>query len=220
MITANKLIDTELPALSPTDDPENAINLMDQFHVAHLPVIDQGKFLGIISETELFGAGDTLAEFIENEGDLLKCSVEPHEHILEVLKEAGEHQLTAIPVVSATGDFVGSIPLENLVNELSKMQGASQPGGILVIEMYEKDYSLQQISRIVEENDAKIISLSVSHGEENKIELNLKINKPGVNAIIQSFERFGYQVKGSYQEPEYSDDLKRRYDELMRYLNF
>jgi hypothetical protein len=168
----------------------------------------------------LFGAGDTIAEFIENEGELLQCSVEPHEHILEVLKAAGEHQLTAIPVVNASGEFVGSIPLENLVNELSKMQGASQPGGILVIEMPEKDYSLQQISRIVEENDAKIISLSVSHGEEDKIELNLKINKPGVNAIIQSFERFGYQVKGSYQEPEYSDDLKRRYDELMRYLNF
>jgi len=122
-------------------------------------------------------------------------------------------------VVDAENNYLGSIRLEDLVEQMSEMQGANQRGGIIVLEMWEKDYSMQQISRIIEENDAKILSTSVSPGESGKIEVNLKINQPDLNAIISSFERFGYQVKASYQESAYTEDLRKRYDELMRILN-
>lgn len=219
MITAQNLIHRELPALSLQDDPVNALNLMDQFRVGHLPVVNNGQFVGVVSETELLSAGAHVADVLLEEGALLKASVEPHEHILEVLNIAGEQQLSIVPVVSESGEYVGAITLEELVNNLSRMQGAGQPGGIVVLEMNEKDYHLQQIARIVEENNAKILSLSVSAGDEGKMEVNLKINQPDLNPILQSFSRFSYEVKASYQEPVYSDDLKKRYEELMRYLN-
>jgi hypothetical protein len=88
-----------------------------------------------------------------------------------------------------------------------------------VIELWSKDYSMQQIARIVEENDAKILSLSILPGEDGRIELHIKLNKPEINAILQSLERFGYYVKASFQEEVYTEELRRRYDELMRYLN-
>jgi hypothetical protein len=72
-----------------------------------------------------------------------------------------------------------------------EMQGANQRGGIVVLEMWDKDYSMQQISRIIEENNAKILSTTVSPGEGGKIEVNIKINQPDMNAILSSFERFG-----------------------------
>lgn len=219
MKTAKDLMNLDLPVLSLQDDPVNALNLMDQYHIGHVPVVDQGKFLGVLTETDLLSAGTVISEFIETEGELIPVSVKPDNHIFEVLKVAGENHLTIIPVVDEQSKFVGSITLEELVNQLSHMQGVSKPGGIAVIEMSEKDYSLQQIARIVEENDAKILSLSVSQGDEGQMELNLKINKPDLNAILQSFERFGYHVKVSYQEPMYTEDLQKRYEELMRYLN-
>lgn len=219
MITAQKLIHRDLPALTLTDDPVNALNLMDQFRIGHLPVVDNGRFMGVISETELLAAGSSIAEAIEQEGELLKACVEPHEHILEVLNIAGEFQLSIIPVADSDGTYLGAVTLEELVNNLSRMQGAGQQGGIIVLEMNEQDYHLQQIARIIEENNAKILSLSVSQGDDGKIEVNLKVNQPDLNAILQSFNRFSYVVKASYQEPVYTEDLKKRYEELMRYLN-
>jgi hypothetical protein len=78
---------------------------------------------------------------------------------------------------------------------------------------------MQQISRIIEENNSKILSISLSPGEGGKIEVNIKINQPDLNAIISSFERFGYTVKATYQESAYTEDMRKRYDELMRILN-
>ncbi len=219
MITASNLVNTELPVLSTQDDPINALNLMDQHRIGHLPVVENGKFTGIISETDLLGLESIIGENADLELDLINVSVQPDDHILDVLKIASQFHISLIPVIDADNNYVGSITLEDLVEKLSEMQGAGQPGGIIVLEMWDKDYSLQQIARIIEENDAKILSTSVSPGEDGKIEVNLKINKPEINAMVQSFERFGYHVKGNYQEPEYTEDLRKRYEELMRMLN-
>lgn len=203
----------------PSEDPVEALNIMDEYRIAHLPIIENGKYLGMASEMAMLSATGVISDPQLNFGNLIDGSVNPDEHILEVLKSASELHLTVVPVVDEDKSYIGCITLEDLVEKLSDMQGASRPGGIIVLEMKENDYSLQQIARIVEENDAKILSTSVSAGEEGMIEVNLKVSEPDLNPILQSFNRFGYSIKGSYQEPEYTEDLKKRYEELMRYLN-
>lgn len=220
MITAQKLINAEVPALSTNDDPVNALNLMDQFRVGHLAVINNGKYIGLISETDLLSVDTIVSESVEHAEHLINVSVLPSDHLLDILRTASEFHLSLVPVVSEHHDFVGSITIEDLMASLSKYQSVSNPGAIVVLEMKETDYSLQQIARIVEENDAKILSTNITSTEEpGLIEVNLKINREDVNAILQSFQRFDFTIKASYQEPEYTEDLKKRYDELMRYLN-
>lgn len=219
MINSNQFLRTDLPALNAQDDPINALNLMDEYRVGHLPVVENGKYLGLISENALLGiesmeSGDGTVQL-----QLLKVSVRPEMHILDILKIVTQNHINAVPVVDENENYLGMIMLEDLAEKLSEMQGAHQRGGIIVLEMWEKDYSMQQIARIIEENNAKILSTTVTAGEDGKIELNLKVNQPGLGAIMQSFERFGYSIKASYQESEYTEDLKNRYDELMRFLN-
>lgn len=217
MITARKLLISDVPSLCASDEPMGALDLMDQFRIAHLPVVENGKLLGLIGE-------DSLMELENLQGDaiglpLIKATVTPDTHILDVLKLASEHRLSIVPVVDSDNTYLGSVRMEDLVEQLADMQGANQRGGIIVLELWDKDYSMQQISRIIEENNAKILSTSLSPGEGGKIEVNLKINQPDINAILSSFERFGYTIKASYQELAYTEDLRKRYDELMRILN-
>lgn len=219
MITAYKIINASIPTIQPSDDPEKAIQLMEEFRVGHLPVVENGKFVGLASETAMLSAESRVSELDLNFSNLIVKSILPNEHILEVLKLISEQHLSLVPVVDESFTYLGSITLEDLVDRLSQMQGASRRGGIIVLEMREMDYSLQQIARIVEENDAKILSTSVSPGDDGQIEVNLKISEPDLNAILQSFERFNFNIKASYQEPEYTEDLQKRYEELMRYLN-
>jgi acetoin utilization protein AcuB len=216
LITALQLLVKDVPVLRTEDDPQKALNLMDQAHLVHLPVVDGDRFVGLVSEDELLdqeGEGSTLAP------QLVKVSVLPNIHVLDILKVAGERHLSVIPVVDHEDRYMGAITLNYLVEKLNEMQGGTQKGGIIVLEMWSQDYTLQQIARIVEENDGKILSTSVAPGEDGKIELHLKVNLSDLNPIIQSLERFNYQIKASYQERIYDEDLQRRYDELMRYLN-
>lgn len=216
MITAQQLLVKDVPVLQAHDDPQKALNLMDDSHLVHLPVVESGKFIGLVSEDELLDQetqGGTLAP------QLVKVSVLPNVHVLDILKVAGERHLSVIPVVDHEDVYLGSITLHHLVEKLNEMQGGTQKGGIIVLEMWSQDYTLQQIARIVEENDGKILSTSIAPGEGGKIELHIKVNLSDLNPIIQSLERFNYHIKASYMEREYNEDLQRRYDELMRFLN-
>ncbi|MFM7233725.1 MAG: CBS domain-containing protein [Flavobacteriales bacterium] len=217
MITSNKLITSRIPSLSAQDEPLKALDLMDHLRISHLPIIENGKLLGLISE-------DALMDLESLQGDstglpLIRAHVLPGAHILEVLKVTSEHRLSILPVADEENNYLGSIRLEDIIEQLTSMQGADQRGGIIVLELWDKDYSMQQISRIIEENNAKILSSTISPGEDGKIEINIKLNQPDLNAIISSFERFGYHVKANFQESVYTEDLRKRYEELMRILN-
>jgi hypothetical protein len=90
----------------------------------------------------------------------------------------------------------------------------------LVLELNIHDYSLSEIARIVESNDAKILSLYISsHIDSNKLELTVKINRTDLSPIIQTFNRYNYTIKASFHQSEYVDDLKDRFDSFMSFLN-
>ena len=52
------------------------------------------------------------------------------------------------------------------------------------------------------------------------IEVTLKLNRINIEAVIQTFNRFHYEIKAYYGENANDEDLLRdRYDSLMTYLN-
>jgi phage gp36-like protein len=88
--------------------------------------------------------------------------------------------------------------------------------------MEERDYSLTQISRYVEENNAKIISALVAQDEIDpyRIRLTLKLNTDNLARITATLERFGYVVTAQFSGTAVaSEDEQERYDALLRYLN-
>jgi acetoin utilization protein AcuB len=95
------------------------------------------------------------------------------------------------------------------------------PGGILVLSMDLIDYSLAEISRYVEENNAKVISSLMVEDpmDKGKIKLTLKINQIELTRIVATLERFGYRVIGRYQETRQDTGEKEKIDMLLRYLD-
>ena len=88
--------------------------------------------------------------------------------------------------------------------------------------MDERDYSLTQISRYVEENNAKIISAHVAQDEIDpyRIRLTLKLNTDNLVRITATLERFGYVVTAQFSGTAVpNDDEQERYDSLLRYLS-
>jgi acetoin utilization protein AcuB len=130
------------------------------------------------------------------------------------------YKLSLLPVTIDGTTYVGAVSAPDLLNQLTDMKSVKAPGGVLVLEMPERDYSLTEIARLVEENDAKILSASITSSVSQEYsEVTLKINRQDLSAIIQTFERYDYTIKASYQKQRFSDSLQNRYEELMKYLN-
>ncbi len=216
---AEHLISNIIIPLRTSDTGDEALGIMGEFYVRHLPIVNQKELLGLISEDEILDY-DTSEAIGSYKLSLHHPFVQATDHLYDVMKLVGEHYLSVIPVVDAQNRYVGLIVAEELIQYFAKMGGFQEPGSIIVLEMLRQDYALSQIAGIVESENAVILSSHVHTSPDSpQIELTLKINKHNILNIIASFERFDYHVKATFNELEYKDTLQERYEGLISYLN-
>ena len=218
MITAS-ILTNELVPLRTSDTGTYALSIMSDFFVRHLPVVNNEQLLALLSEEDIL---DHDAEAAVGSYPLRQPSilVQENDHIYEVMRLVAEHHLTVIPVVDVDSNYLGMITLEDLVQYFAKMGSFTEPGSIVVLEMHRRDYSLAELSRLVESENAAVLSSFVSSTLEGSlIDVTLKINRQNIQPILSTFERFNYEVKATFNERDYTDTLRERYDLLMNYLN-
>ena len=217
---AKDLITDDIPPLKPSDTGIMAINWMDEFKVSHLPIVNNHEYIGLISDTEILDFDITDDEFGKCKLALLRPYVLESQHVYEVIKMIANLKLTVLPVLNEELKYVGLVPATALIQQFANLAAASEPGGIIVLEMNTHDYTLAQIAQIVESNDGKILSSYVYHiPDSTKMEVTLKINREDLSAIIQTFNRYNYTLKASYHQSEFMSDMKNRFDSFMNYLN-
>jgi signal-transduction protein with cAMP-binding, CBS, and nucleotidyltransferase domain len=217
---ASEIISEVIPPLVHTDSGEKALLWMDEFQVNHLPVLKNGNFVGVLSESELLDQADlepTLDALFQH---LPRPFVFADAHLFDILKHFSLFKLTALPVLDRQEQYLGVISSQDLLQLLAQSTGVKEIGSVLVLEMDANNYALSQIAQIVESNQAKILNLFVnSEPDSTKIQVSLKINQQNLSAIIRTFERYDYNVLASYQAEDQHNELQERYDELMLYLN-
>lgn len=214
------LITEDIPPLTHTDTAERALNWMEEFKVSHLPVLKNGNFVGVISESDLLDQQNPEATLDVSFQHLPRPYVYANDHIYQVLSKVSEFRLSLIPILDQEEKYLGCTTVQHLLHLIANTGSIKENGGILVLEMAKSDYSMAQIAQIVESNDARILSSYImSSPDSTNIEVTLKINKIELDRIIQTFERYDYVIKATYQKSAFGDDLKFRYDALMNYLN-
>jgi CBS domain-containing protein len=217
---AEALISDTVPPLKASDTGLKALNWMDEFKVSHLPIVNHHEYLGLISDTDILDLNAPEESLGNHPLSLIRPFVYESEHIFEVLKMMARMQLTLVPVLDTENQYLGNISLKSLVNHFATVAAVQNPGGIIVLELNQHDYSLSQIARIVEENDTKILSLSVHTPEEStRLEVTLKLSREDIRAILASFTRHNITVKASFQQGEFSEDIRSRFDLFMNYIN-
>ena len=208
-----------LPPLHLTDKVYQALQLMNDNHVTHLPIIDGEKYVGIISEEDLLVAENEHAELNTLQQSFSNAFVKDDEHFLRAVQIAAENALSIVPIVSETNELVGTLAYNDLLKHASEFMSLNEPGGLLVLEMESNQYSFNEISKIIETNDAQITQLNTSNDPESGImQVTIRINKSEVSDIVATFQRYDYNIKYFFGEELYANELKTNYDNLMNYL--
>ncbi|MCB9225166.1 MAG: CBS domain-containing protein [Crocinitomicaceae bacterium] len=219
-MTAGELISDIIPPLKYNETGEKAMDWMNELRVSHLPVVKGTEYIGLISENDLYDMHDPSAKIKDCFPTLPKPFIYASQHVYELMKVIADQKITVVPILDENNHYLGCTDLLYLMSQITAINSIKEPGSILVLVMNTHDYSLTQLSRIVEENNAKILSSYItSMPDSTEIEVTLKINTDNLDRIIQTLVRYDYVIKATYQRGRFQDDLKRRYDELMNYLN-
>ena len=217
---AKDLIAYDIPGISSESSLDSALNLMEDHKCSHLAIVDSGEYQGIISENEISDSEDHNQKIGQSFHERIKPAVMFNAHLYQVISVVNEFMITCIPVLDDKQKFIGVISLQNLALNFAKITNVNEPGGILILEVKNRDYSLAQAAQIVESDNAKILSSYVyGNGSKQTLDLVLKINKKDLSTIISAFDRYDYIIKNSYHESRFNEDMQDRYNQFMNYLN-
>jgi len=215
-----EIISESLPSLNPGDSIAQALDLMADFHVAHLPVVAENKLIGLIAEDTLLNVSDDNGPISQLEDSFAKVAVHANTHFFEAVQRLNEFNLTVVPVIEEDSEYVGAISAIDLLRYLSNNIGINEAGGIIVLEMDKIDFSFSEISKLVETNDAQITQLNtILEPQSGIFSVTIKINKLEIADIVATFQRYEYRVKYYFGEELYQNELRSNYDHLMNYLN-
>lgn len=217
---AKELISEAVFSVKPTDTLGLAVDRMRENCIGQLPVVQDNQFLGLLYDEEAATSveKDALVSSVEYSNELL--FVYEGQHIYDVIRLFYVHQLDILPVLTMKYFYVGVITLRRVVDHMAILMDSDHVGGIIVLEVNNRDNSLSHIAQIVESDNAQIMSSYVrSFSESTKMEITLKLNRTDISSIIAAFLRYDYMVKATFNDAKVHDSLKDRYDQLMNYLD-
>jgi acetoin utilization protein AcuB len=220
-MVAKDLISEVIPSLKTSDLGQTALNWMEIFKISHLPIVNNQEFLGLISDSDIYDMNQPNEPIGNHTLTLYKPFVTTEQHIFEVIGLASRLKLSVVPVLDTKNNYKGVITSNDLIRHIAGISSMDQPGGIIVMEVIDRDYSLSQIAQIVESNNVKILSMYITSSPgSTQLEVTLKVNTSDLVSVIRTFERYNYDVKTWVTDNDSMDRFySERLDLLMKYLN-
>jgi predicted transcriptional regulator len=192
--------------------------LFNQLTYSHIPIQNEGIYMGCISETDAhcFDSAKPISEYNYTiEGFFVRSTT----NWLDVLEAFALNDSNIMPVLDENNKYIGYYELNDIIHLFNETPFFSEPGGILIVEKGIHDYSFSEISQIVETNDAKLLGAFISKMSSDLAQITIKIGNSSLNDIIQTFRRYSYNVVSGHEEDSYIESLKERSQYLDKYLN-
>lgn len=218
---AEELLNEMIPALSMKDKAEKAILWMGELRANFLPVIENGLFRGFVSEEIIFENNDLEKEIREIKLIAENCYVNRKQHYYDLIRMIKEFGIDMIAILDDDLNYLGVATIEDIMGAFSESSAIQNPGAIIILSINKYDYSLAEITRLVEENNAKILSCYVKSdpNDSNKLLVTVKINVTESKRIIATLERFGYNVVAQFLEAEDLQSHQDRLNLLLKYID-
>lgn len=218
MLTSD-LVNQNIPQLQLTDTVGKARQLINDFKLTHLPIINEKRYLGLVSEEDLLDLEDEKTS-IEQALDLVQLIYLADDvHFLNAIGFCNQHETNIVPILDKNAQFMGVITSANLLKTLGDFSGANEIGGIVVLEIERIHFSISEISRIVESNDCTILHLNtLTNAVNGHMQITLHLNKKEIAAVVSTFQRFEYHVIHQFGSENYNNPSDTNYRNLMNYL--
>lgn len=205
----------------PIDSLETITSVQDFFadlNFSHFPVLEDGIFIGSIAadDVETFDADK---KAIDYKYTLERFFARKSMIWLDVLEVFAKNHTNVIPILDENNVYAGYYEMEDIIKFFHETPFLKEPGGIIIVQKGLLDYSMSEITQIVESNNGKVLGCFVSEATLENVQITVKIGLGAINEIIQTFRRYNYDIISEHQEDTYINNLKERSDYLDKYLN-
>ncbi|MEP6805213.1 MAG: CBS domain-containing protein [Flavobacterium sp.] len=211
-------INNDLRAIDSQETIASAQDFFAELNFSHFPVLEDGIFIGSIAadDVETF---DTDKKVIDYKYTLERFFARKSMLWLDVLEVFAKNHTNIVSVLDENNAYIGYYEMEDIMKFFQETPFLKEQGGIIIVQKGLLDYSMGQVTQIVESNNGKILGCFVSEADLENVQITVKIGVGPMNEIIQTYRRYGYEIISEHQEDAYINSLKERSDYLDKYLN-
>lgn len=218
-MTTLDIADNLFPSINIFDTIAKTVDLMTELKTSELPVVSEGKFLGIVTDKDVEEEENKNLSLETIQPRLIPAQVNQNLHFLKAATVQNLHQTGLIAVVNEANELSGTISSEALSVALGNLCGSSEFGAMIVLEIERSRYTIAEINSIIESDGAMILHLNAtSIPGSDLLNITLQINKKEVATIIATFERYEYSVLYYSGEELFENEISSNYHNLMNYL--
>ncbi len=214
----NDYILKEIKAFQLKDKVKKGQNLFKNYPITHFPVVEDGRLLGSFADDDIQTIENKEAALGAYTHLLNSFFADEKATVLELLKIFADNDTTIIPVLNKDKEYIGYYDLCDVLDVFSTSPFMIVQSETLIIEKLELEYSMSEVTQIIEANGAKLLGLYISAQQAEFVQITLKIVSDEINEIIQTFRRYDYKIVSAHENDIYLEDLKNRSEYLQKYL--
>lgn len=199
------IMKTDVITLNATHTIEDAIQLMQKKKIRHIPVIDDGRLIGLVTDRDVKEASpSSISDRLEPSlyetplSKIMKTDLligHPRDFVEEAALLFYEYEIGCLPIVS-NYELVGILTKTDLLYNYIELTGANQPSSHIQIQVPNKPGILYEVSKVFHDHNTNVLSVLVypyQNGEDYKI-LAVRIKRMNPLSIIEDLKAEGFQV--------------------------
>jgi len=212
-------ITNDIKPLRLSDSVKKAKQLFNKLIFTHLPVVEEGRLIGLVIEDDIQNTEDENKEIASLQYLFEYFYAKESDNWFQLFQKFASTEANILPILNEKKEYLGYIELQDILHTINNTPFLSEEGTVLIVSIEKEDYSLSRIAQIIESNNATLFGAFISNIKDNITEVTLKLSSENLNAIIQTFRRYNYTIELGLHEDLYLQELKERSDYLQKYLD-
>lgn len=186
--------------ISPRSSISNAIELMKNNSIRHLPVVTKGNTLkGFVTLSRLRqGLMPSMLEDVTFSDLIVRKPITVHpEDDLEIAAQLiYEYKIGGMPVVDE-GRVVGIITESDILRAFIDMMGLLERSSRIDVVISDKPGTLRKVFDIIQDNDGEILGVSIATPRSSKKVHSFRLSPCKTRKIRKALEKEGFEVAGA-----------------------
>lgn len=215
----NDFILNEIKELSLNNTIAEAQKVFENLPITHMPVVNNGKLVGCLPESDIQTIDDKDGLLKEYDYLLDHFYTNEKSTLLDLVTLFADNDTNLIPVLDKHSNYAGYYELGDILDAFADSPFLHIESDTLIIQKNKNEYSMSEISQIIESNKSKLLGMYISGQEQDTLQITLKIVTDELNEIIQTFRRYNYTLITQHEDDSYLEELKDRARYLRKYLD-
>jgi len=173
---------------------------MEEKNIRHLPVLENEKIVGIVTDRDLRLATSRLTKHpYEVSVEVVKLmsqpvqTVNPFDPIETATRTMRELKIGCLPVVD-NGKLVGIVTGMDLLDALLLLTGIHQPSGRLDVRLPDRSGELARLTALLADRKINIHSILTYPEKDHKIRLVLRVGTIEMKILAEAICNAGFEV--------------------------